>query len=141
MRDCRAFSQQPFARCRVSFEYSGGLCPIYEEFTFNDAGEITFIEAWSTQPGYLPMDDPESDPWGEGPDVRRLSTRVPGLGTATGFVDATSPAMQEVAANDEDVADLARRMESFWPSWLREFAAIGSGSENDIYGPGCGWER
>jgi hypothetical protein len=139
-RDCRAFGEQPFARCRVSFQYDGGPCAIYEEFTFNDAGEITFIEAWSDQPGYLPMDDPATDPWGEGEGVRRLSTRVPGLGTPTGHVDATSPAMQEAAANDEDLAELARRMQAFWTSWIREFNAIGSGTENDIYGPGCGWE-
>ncbi len=138
-RDCRAFDEQPFARCRVSFMYEGGPCAIYEEFTFNDAGEITFIEAWSDQPGYLPMDDPETDPWGEGAGVSRLSTRVPGLGTATGHVDAQSEAMQAAAATDEDVAELARRMQSFWTSWIREFNAIGAGSENDIYGPGCGW--
>ena len=46
-RDCRAFSVQPFARCYVTFEYKDGPCPIYEEFVFNDQGEMTFIEAWS----------------------------------------------------------------------------------------------
>ena len=35
-RDCRGFSEQPFARCYVVFEYEGGSCPIYEEFVFND---------------------------------------------------------------------------------------------------------
>ncbi|MEC9072148.1 MAG: hypothetical protein VX938_07205, partial [Myxococcota bacterium] len=53
-RDCRAFDTQPFARCYVVFEYEEGLCPIYEEFTFNDAGEVTFIEAWSDLPGLRP---------------------------------------------------------------------------------------
>jgi hypothetical protein len=138
-RDCRAFDVQPFARCRVSFLYDGGPCAIYEEFTFNDAGEITFIEAWSDLPEHLPMDDAVADPWGEGPGVRRLSTRVPGLGTATGAVDPQSDAMQAAAAADPDVAELARRMQSFWTSWLREFNAIGAMGEGDIYGPGCGW--
>ena len=40
---------KPQARCNVSFKYFGRvkLVDIYEEFTFNQAGEITFIEAWS----------------------------------------------------------------------------------------------
>ena len=50
-RECRAFDVQPFARCYVTFEYADGPCPIYEEFVFNDQGEMTFIEAWSDQPG------------------------------------------------------------------------------------------
>ena len=65
-RDCRFFDEQPFGRCRVVFYYDdeshqGRGCPIYEEFTFNDAGEVTFIEAWSDLPGFLPM--PEGDTW------------------------------------------------------------------------------
>ena len=140
IRDCRAFDVQPFARCRVSFQYPGGPCGIYEEFTFNDAGEITFVEAWSDLPEYLPMDDPAEDPWGEGPGVRRLSSRVPGLGTPSGAVDPTSEAMQAAGETDADVAELARRMQSFWTRWLREFNAIGGSGEGDIYGPGCGWE-
>ncbi|MCA9537131.1 MAG: hypothetical protein KC593_25790 [Myxococcales bacterium] len=138
-RDCRAFTEQPFARCRVSFQYDGGPCAIYEEFTFNDLGEITFVEAWSDLPEYLPMDDPAADPWGEGPGVRRLSTRVPGLGTPLGVVDPLSEAMQAAAAEDADVAELASRMQTFWTSWLREFNAIGANGEAAIYGPGCGW--
>jgi len=44
VRDCRFFETQPFARCYVVFEYEEGSCPIYEEFTLNDAGEMTFID-------------------------------------------------------------------------------------------------
>ena len=42
-RECRYFSVQPFARCRVLFDYkeSQKQIKIYEEFTFNDFGEIT----------------------------------------------------------------------------------------------------
>ena len=57
-RDCRFFDEQPFARCYIVFNYADGPCPIYEEFTFNDAGEMTFIEAWSDLPGMLPFGDP-----------------------------------------------------------------------------------
>lgn len=41
--DCRYFDIQPFCRCHVIFNYSDKRIPIYEEFTFNDQGEITFI--------------------------------------------------------------------------------------------------
>jgi len=47
--------------------------------------------------------------------------------------------MQAAAAEDADVAELARRLPIFWTSWLREFNAIGASGEGDIYGPGCGW--
>jgi hypothetical protein len=77
-RDCRAFATQPFARCRVSFDYvnptHGKPCFIYEEFTFNDAGEQTFIEAWSDLPGLTPILDPK-DPWGERTAIHRLPKR------------------------------------------------------------------
>ena len=55
--DCRGFDTQPFGRCHVVFLYGKDdpntpeddrtECPIYEEFTFNDEGQITFIEAWT----------------------------------------------------------------------------------------------
>ena len=75
-RECRAFDTQPFGRCVVEFVYpdfSDQTCPIYEEFTFNDAGELTFIEAWSNLPGITPIS--ADDPWAEGDGVPRLSTR------------------------------------------------------------------
>jgi len=117
--DCRAFPVQPFGRCHVVFDYSGELCPIYEEFTFNDQGEITFIEAWTDLPGWLPMDDP-GDPWAEGPNVRRLSTRVPGLGNPTGRIDLDAPWMEEAARHDEELADFLRRARDPIATWLIE---------------------
>ncbi len=139
VRDCRFFDTQPFTRCRVSFQYEGGPCPIYEEFTFNDAGEITFIEAWSDQPDLLPMSDPD-DEWGEGGGVNRLSTRVPGLGTPSGqIVDARSEAMTAAAADDPVLADFADRLARFPNSWFDEFTGRGDQTEEEIYGPGCGW--
>jgi hypothetical protein len=134
VRDCRAFATQPFCRCRVVFEYTEGSCPIYEEFTFNDQGEMTFIEAWSDAPGLLPM-DATVDPWGEGPGVNRLSTRVPGLGNASGRIDLAAPWMAEAAAADPDVADFVTRTRDFWPTWKAELQAAGP----DLMARGCGW--
>jgi hypothetical protein len=133
-RDCRAFSVQPFARCYVTFEYDEGSCPIYEEFVFNDQGEMTFIEAWSDQPGLLPTSDP-SDRWAEGPGVQRLSTKVPGLGNATGLIDLDSDAMQLAASDDPELADFVRRARDLWPAWREAAAEAGP----DYFARGCGW--
>lgn len=133
-RDCRAFHTQPFARCRVSFEYAKGPCPIYEEFTFNDQGEITFIEAWSDLPGLLPTSDP-GDVWATGPDVHRLSTRLPGLGNATGLIDPASAAMTRAAAADPEIADFVRRTRNFWGAWFEAQEQAGP----DLFVHGCGW--
>ena len=104
-RDCRAFSVQPFARCYVSFEYDAGSCPIYEEFVFNDAGEMTWIEAWSDREGYLPM--AAEDTWAQGEGVTRLSSRIPGLGSSDGRIDLNGEAMNAAARADAD-APMAR---------------------------------
>jgi hypothetical protein len=136
VRDCRAFPVQPFARCTVVFEYAGGPCPIYEEFTFDDQGEMTFIEAWSDLPGYLPNDDP-ADRWAEGTGVRRLSTKVPGLGSPSGTIDLDSPWMAAAASRDPEVADFVRRANDFWPTWLEALREAGP----DYFARGCGWQR
>ncbi len=133
VRDCRFFPVQPFARCRVSFSYAGGPCPIYEEFVFNDAGEMTFIEAWSDLPGMVPT--PEDDPWGERTDIGRLSTRIPGLGKPDGRVELQGAAMQAAAANDADVAEFAKRAGDQWKYWGEELA----NAPKDFFAKGCGW--
>ena len=136
-RDCRFFSEQPYGRCRVSFSYAehpDQKCPIYEEFTFNDFGETTFIEAWADQPEYLPSD--ASDPWAEGPDAHRLSTRIPGLGSKDGTINLESDAMSAAAASDPDVADFVTRAADFYQTWLDEYEASGA----DVFAKGCGWE-
>jgi hypothetical protein len=137
-RDCRFFDTQPFGRCRVVFYYEdeaheGRGCPIYEEFTFNDAGEITWIEAWSDLPGFLPMAD--DDPWAEGSDVDRLSTRIPGLGNADGRIDLNGEAMNAAAARDEDVADFQTRANDWYATWSAEQAA----NQDFMWEVGCGW--
>lgn len=111
-RDCRAFEVQPFARCRITFHYLHGnaFYDIYEEFTFNDAGEITFVEAWSDEEGFLPM-DPEKDFWAEGDAVSRLSTRVPGLGSWNGQYNRKG--IRELARGkngDPDLKNLLKRL-------------------------------
>lgn len=136
-RECRFFATQPFARCYVNFVYAGGGCPIYEEFTYNEAGEMTFLEAWSVQPGRMPVADYESDRWAEGPDAERLSTRIPGLGSPSGAIVLDAPWMRAAAEADADVADFVRRASDFWGTWREAFDAAGGEA---VYAIGCGWE-
>lgn len=133
-RDCEAFNVQPFARCHVVIDYAQGSCPIYEEFTFNDAGEVTFIEAWSDLPGLGPTPDP-ADRWAQGAGVSRLSTKVPGLGNSRGLIDLDSYWMRNAARHDAQVADFARRAKAFWPWWLEALAT----AQPDFFAVGCGW--
>jgi hypothetical protein len=132
VRDCRFFPVQPFGRCYVVFDYSGDPCPIYEEFTFNEAGEMTFIEAWTDAPGFLPMLDP-ADRWGEGPDVNRLSSRIPGLGSPKGRIDLDGEPMQEAASRSKDVADFVTRAKDPVVWWLIEAVKAGP----DLFEHGC----
>lgn len=117
--DCQFFEVQPFCRCHVIFNYSGTRIPIYEEFVFNDQGEITFIEAWSDYPSLLPMD--ASDYWAEAPDVERLSTRVPGLGNNEGRIDRKADWMLRAAENDPDLADMLHRLKHPVGTWIKEY--------------------
>jgi hypothetical protein len=133
-RDCRAFAVQPFCRCVVSFAYPEGPCPIYEEFTFDDQGRMTFVEAWSDLPGLLPG-DPVADRWAERPGFPRLSTRVPGLGAASPVIDLGSAWMQAAEARDPDVADFAAHARDPWATWAAELKAAG----DTLYPRGCGW--
>jgi hypothetical protein len=137
-RECLAFDEQPFGRCYVVFYYDdhdGKSCPIYEEFTFNDDGEITFIEAWSDQPGMLPMAD-ESDRWGEA-RTDRLSERVPGLGRPDGLIDLDGEAMLAAAETDEVLADFLYRANDWQETWLEEYAASDG---EQMWITGCGWQ-
>ena len=135
IRDCRFFDVQPFARCYIEFEYVHGPCPIYEEFTFNDAGEMTFIEAWSEQPGMLPIRP--GDRWAEDPAFYRLSTRVPGLGNATGTAVLDSDYMRAAAMQDHVVADYAERATNWIVFWATYFQTVSP----DFFAVGCGWSH
>lgn len=136
-RDCRGFDTQPFGRCYVTFYYDShnGLgCPIYEEFTFNDQGEITFIEAWSDVDGLRPQ--ALDDPWAESDSVYRLSTLIPGLGNETGKIDLDGEAMLLAAQNNDDINDFIYRAESWYSTWLAEYMD----SDDSMWSVGCGWD-
>ena len=137
-RDCRFFEQQPFARCRVVFYYDdpsheGRGCPIYEEFAFNDAGEMTVIEAWSDLDGLRPMG--AEDPWAETEDIDRISTRIPGLGTASGQLDINGSVFASAAESDPVLADLHNRANNWMETWSAELDAAGDA----LWPDGCGW--
>lgn len=137
-RDCRFFEEQPFARCRVVFYYDdpsheGRGCPIYEEFAFNDSGEMTVIEAWSDLEGLRPMED--SDTWAESPDINRISTRIPGIGSADGQLDINGQIFSTAAQTDADLADLQNRANNWMETWTAEMDAAG----DDLWARGCGW--
>lgn len=131
-RDCQGFDTHPFGRCYVTFYYDaheGRPCPIYEEFTFNDAGEVTWIEAWSDVPGLLPVEER----WG---DANPLSSRIPGLGNAEGRIDLDSEAMAAAADEDVDVADFVTRANDWRETWLEELENSGGDA---MWEAGCGW--
>jgi hypothetical protein len=118
-RDCRAFKEQPFARCRVTFHYlkSDSFVDIYEEFSFNDQGEMTFVEAWSDIDELMPM-DPNTDFWAQGNEVKRLSTKVPGLGSEKGKID--KKALRKLAKSDSDLKNLKKRLRFTIFFWTKE---------------------
>jgi len=126
--ECKYFEEQPFCRCHVVFDYSGDSCPIYEEFTFNDFGEITFIEAWSDYESTLPPgmnagNDSSwttDEYWAMQSGINRLSIKVPGLGTASGDLLINSPYMKIAIANDIDVAEMARRIKNPVRTYLQQ---------------------
>lgn len=135
-RECQAFDTQPFGRCYVVFYYDdhdGKGCPIYEEFSFNDQGEITFIEAWSDVDGLRPQD--ADDRWAEKEGISRLSTRIPGLGNSDGLIDLDGEAMTNATLQDEDVADFVYRANNWQETWLEEYSNAG----DDMWSVGCGW--
>ncbi len=134
-RECRGFDTSPFGRCYVVFYYDdhgGKGCPIYEEFTFNDAGEITWIEAWSDVDGLRPM--AAGDRWAED-GIDRLGDRIPGLGNDQGRIDLESEWMVAAAEADADVADFVYRASDWYATWLEEYEAAG----DDYWEVGCGW--
>ena len=137
-RDCRFFKEQPFARCKVVFYYEdeaheGRGCPIYEEFAFNAAGEMTVVEAWSDVPGLRPF--AEHDPWAEGTDVERISTRIPGLGTPDGQLSINGETFTSAATGDPLLADLQYRANNWVETWTQALEAAG----DTLWSDGCGW--
>ena len=129
-RHCQFFPTQPFARCYIEFEYEEGRCPIYEEFTFNAQGEMSFIEAWSHD-----LNEPfvgEGQLWGERNDFRRLSTRVPGLG-AEGHPSSEQLIEYAHQNNDPALEDLAIRIQDWKYHWAISFGE----ASDDFFTVGC----
>ena len=122
-RVCKGFNVQPFGRCHVTFHYLKGnhLINIYEEFTFNDRGEITFIEAWTDEPGFSPM--APDDYWAEDLSVKRLSSKVPGLGSTSGRYDRKE--LKRLAKEDNDLNNLKKRLRFPVSFWLFEAVRFG----------------
>ncbi len=118
-RECEAFQVQPFSRCHVTFHYlkSNSYVDIYEEFTFNSKGEITFIEAWSDLPDLRPMNN-QNDYWAQDKSVERLSTKVPGLGSQTGKVNRKQ--IKILAKKDPELKDLLKRLRFTLYFWTKE---------------------
>jgi len=116
--DCKAFNKEPFCRCHVVFNYDGTRIPIYEEFTFNPQGEITFIEAWSDYPSLIPMHP--NDYWALADSVNRLSTRIPGLGNATGCIKPNAAFTKRAASHDPLLADLLNRLKHPITTYVKE---------------------
>ena len=120
-RNHKYFEQNPFIRSVITFYYGkndiekkNNSLQIYEEFTFNDYGEITFIEAWYDHPylDLLPELDPEGWPINQN-DIKRLSPQIPGLGNPDGLIDIYSDEMISVANTNQIVADFCLRAKSF----------------------------
>lgn len=135
IRDCRFFPVQPFARCYVIFEYEKGACPIYEEFTFNDLGKVTFIEAWSLTEDEIFAS--EEATWGERIDFPRLSTRIPGLGLTDGPIPYGQDQLNYIAEemNDSEVLDYLERITNWRRYWAQELGD----ADRDFFAVGCGW--
>lgn len=123
--DCKYFDKQPFCRCHVIFDYSGEKCPIYEEFIFNNQGQITFIEAWSDYESGLPMGSGNDSIWDEEEfwgmkEINRLSTKVPGLGNDSGRININSVWMTDAMKIDKDVAELVKRLKNPVSTYLEQ---------------------
>jgi hypothetical protein len=137
-RICLAFSEQPFARCYVNMQYPNHQknrpCYIYEEFTFDDAGKVTFVEAWSASPRSRLPSDYKTDPWAKLSSARRLSTIMPGLGHKDGLVNLISTEMTN-AAKDSLVDDFRHRATNWEISEANEYIH----RTNDVFVEGCDW--
>jgi hypothetical protein len=136
----------PFARSVVTFYYGskgaagGDPIYIYEEFTFNDLAEMTFIEAWSiTKEGFdtLTQLAQNNQPWPDPPPgtnqtdgvtdapepiipFTRLSTQIPGLGLGHGEIDLNGEPMNEAARQNPTIAEFQREAHDFGLNVIEE---------------------
>ena len=94
---------------------------------------MTVIEAWSDVDGLLPLAD--DDPWAEADDFERISTRIPGLGTAAGQLDINGEMYAAAAADDPLLMDLKNRSNNWTETWMEAYEAAG----DTLWSDGCGW--
>ena len=94
---------------------------------------MTVIEAWSDLDGLRPMTD--TDSWAEASDIHRISTRIPGIGTAEGQLDINGDVFTTAAGSDPDLEDLQNRANNWMETWTAELDAAG----DDLWTRGCGW--
>jgi hypothetical protein len=96
-RNCTVHVSAPQVRCHVTFGYLGQTrtTAIYEEFTFNEAGEISFIEAWSDTPDIVTQ--------AEAGTLKRMSLLS-----------------QQQDSQDPDVLDMRKRMQRPLYYWFIE---------------------
>lgn len=135
----------PFVRSVVTFYYGsqgnkGKAIYIYEEFTFNDLAEMTFIEAWSiSKEGFDNLtqlaqsnrpwpDKPQGTTQTDGvtdasePDIAftRLSTVIPGLGLNHGEIALKGDQMNEAAQQNATVKEFQREAGDFEGNVIEE---------------------
>ena len=91
------------------------------------------IEAWSDVDGLRPQTSP--DDWTESPDIHRLSTKIPGLGTLDGQLDINGEEMATAATEDAELADLIHRANNWTETWTEAYEAAG----DSLWADGCGW--
>jgi hypothetical protein len=118
-REHRYFNKNPFVRSLVTFYYNHNKenpIRIYEEFTFNSKGEMTFIEAWSAD--LLTARD--SDNWPTFDAVKRLSVKIPGLRNSSRSIDLNSVYFKRAARKDEDVKNFRDRALNFTKYIIKE---------------------
>lgn len=98
-RNCSVHANAPQVRCHVTFGYIGQskTAAIYEEFTFNEVGEISFIEAWS--------DTSDITAQAEAGTLKRMSVLA-----------------QQSDSQDPDVLDMRTRMQHPLYYWFIEAA-------------------
>ena len=110
-------------------------CPIYEEFTFNDKGEMTFIEAWSDLPGFCLK---ETMTVGQKSQTIRVSQPAYldwAMPQCT--IDLESKGDKKTAAqSDPELADFAKQ--AGWTKYWREEV---ENADPDFFAIGCGWMK
>ena len=130
------FDVQPFGRSQVTFYYGNDVkkyldiinnknindeelleelenlnaIHIYEEFTFNSKGQITFIEAWSADPiiDYFNLHNTPKDM------NPRISTEIAGLGNSEGLINLENKLI--IDSKNKDVKEFGLRAKNFYLS-------------------------